>query len=47
MILWEGASRLDSVPIVVIATGIDSPSKNRKTGEMVQCWILLRDVSPR
>lgn len=44
-ILWEGNSALDGAPVVVIATGL-AGSGNRKTGSMVQTWILRRDVSP-
>lgn len=43
MILFEGASQLDGSPIVAVAT-IDS--KNPKTGDMVQVWILRADVAP-
>jgi len=46
MILYNGPSRIDGQPIVAIATGYDRPSKNSKTGEMVQVWILARDISP-
>ncbi len=35
-ILWEG------LHAVVIVTGLRRPSKNRKTGPMIQCWILPR-----
>ena len=45
-ILWEGASLLDGAPIVVIATGFASRSTNRKTGGMVQTYILRRDIDP-
>lgn len=45
-VLWEGPSALDGAPIVVILTGIVRPSQNRKTGPMVQSWILHRDVPP-
>ena len=45
-ILWEGASRLDGAPIVVIATGLHDGSGNRKTGAAVQTWILRADVDP-
>lgn len=31
---------------VVIATGFSSPSENRKTGDMVQIWILVRQCDP-
>lgn len=42
-ILYEGPSQLDGQPIVVIAT---DNSGNRKTGGMVQTWILRADVEP-
>jgi len=42
-ILWEGLSPLDGAPIVAIAT---CGTNNRKTGDMVQVWILRRDVEP-
>lgn len=45
-ILYEGPSLLDGEPIVVIATGIGSRSTNRKTGAMVQTYILRADVHP-
>ena len=45
-ILFEGPSRLDGAPIVVIATGLKNKSSNRKTGAMVQTYILRTDVSP-
>ncbi len=31
---------------VVIATGFSTPSDNRKTGDMIQIWILVKSVSP-
>ena len=46
MIIYEGPSKLDNKPIVAIATGIDSPTANDKTGEMVQIWILRQDIAP-
>jgi hypothetical protein len=42
-ILYEGASELDNAPIVVIAT---MSTNNRKTGKMVQVWILRSDIDP-
>ena len=39
-ILHEDSAR------VIIATGFDSPSENRKTGDMIQIWILVRDCDP-
>jgi len=46
MVLYEGPSMIDGAPIVAIATGIESPSRNRKTGPVVQVWILRQDISP-
>lgn len=45
-VLYEGPSQLDGFPIVMIGTGFASASENRKTGWMVQTWILRRDIKP-
>ena len=42
-VLHEGPSPFDGQPIVSIAT---LHSSNRKTGDMVQTWILPRDLHP-
>lgn len=42
-IIYRGSSMLDGSPIIVIAT--DS-SKNRKTGDLIQTWILRDDINP-
>jgi hypothetical protein len=44
VVLYRGPSMLDGAPIVVIA--ITKFSKNRKTGNMVQTYILRADVDP-
>lgn len=44
-VLYEGPSILTGEPIVVILTGLRG-SKNAKTGEMLQTWILRADVEP-
>lgn len=44
--LYDGPSRIGGARIVAIATGFRSPSANRKTGAMVQTWILRADRSP-
>lgn len=46
VVLYRGPSMLDGAPIVVIATGIASSSRNSKTGDLVQTWILREDVNP-
>jgi hypothetical protein len=46
LILWEGRSLIDGAPLVCIAVGLASKSTNRKTGGMLQTYILRADVSP-
>lgn len=41
--LYKGASKVDGSPIVVIAT---LSSKNVKTGNMIQTWIIREDMHP-
>ena len=43
-IIYRGPSLLDGKPIVVIAVGLNSSSKNRKTGNMLQTYILRDDI---
>lgn len=45
-ILYKGPSLLDGAPIVVIATGLAHSSANRKTGDMIQTYILREDMEP-
>ena len=45
-IFYEGPSAIDGAPIVVIATGFASATGNRKTGDMVQTYIIRQDVKP-
>lgn len=45
-VIFEGKSLLDGAPIVVIATGFAGKSRNEKTGDMIQTWIIRADVSP-
>ena len=45
-ILWEGASALDGSPIALIATGLGRKTKNVKTGNMIQTWIIRTDMAP-
>jgi hypothetical protein len=42
-IVWEGLSRFDKKPIVAIAT---LETKNEKTGNMIQLWIMRSDIEP-
>ena len=42
-IVWKGKSLIDGEPVVAIAT---EGSRNKKTGEMLQVWIMRADVNP-
>ena len=44
MIIYNGPSLLDGTPIIAIAI---RKSGNAKTGDMVQTYILCRDIDPR
>lgn len=48
VIIWEGPSRIDGSPIAIVATGFPggARSTNSKTDEMVQTWIIRRDMFP-
>ena len=43
MLIWEGPSQIDNQPIIVCAT---AESNNAKTGDMIQVFILHRDIAP-
>jgi hypothetical protein len=43
--VWDGPSRIDGAPIVVIVTGLKG-SANAKTGDMVQSYIVRADMDP-
>jgi hypothetical protein len=45
-IIYQGPSMLDGAPIVVIAIGFKAGSANRKTGNIMQTYILRDDVAP-
>jgi len=45
-VIWEGASPQDNAPIAAIVTGLDRASRNDKTGDMLQIWIIRTDMSP-
>jgi hypothetical protein len=50
MVIWRGVSQIDGVsPVVVLApygTAGNGSSHNRKTGDMIQTWILREDIAP-
>ncbi len=45
-LLYEGPSRSDGKPVIVVATGFRNKSDNPKTGRMIQCWLFRADVPP-
>lgn len=45
-ILYEGPSLIDGAPIVVIINKIHFRSKNMKTGDAIQTWIIRSDMPP-
>lgn len=47
-IIWQGTSRIDGrTPVVCIMTGLKGKgSSNRKTGAMVQTYIIRADINP-
>lgn len=46
IVVYNGPSLIDGQRIVVVATGLVRPSKNVKTGPMVQVWFLLAGKAP-
>lgn len=47
-VVWEGISPVPHAKhrLAVVLTGLTRPSQNRKTGPMVQSWIIRPDVDP-
>jgi len=43
---YDGPSEIDGSPIVGIVSGLVTRSRNRKTGDLFQTWIMPRDVKP-
>ena len=46
LILYRGYSPINNKPIVVIATGLNAKTSNKKTGDMIQTWILYDGLEP-
>ena len=44
--IYDGPSMLDGAPVIVLLTGLAKSSSNTKTGDMLQTWILRKDVAP-
>lgn len=47
IILYEGPSAINGQQIAVIVSGTKRPSKNGKTGKMLQVYIICADVHPK
>ena len=45
-VIWEGKSTFTSDPIAVIATCFSNKSQNRKTGDMIQVYIIKQNQLP-
>jgi uncharacterized SAM-binding protein YcdF (DUF218 family) len=45
-IVWSGASLIDGSAIALILTGFVYPTSNRKTGRLIQSWILQQEFVP-
>jgi hypothetical protein len=45
-VIYEGPSMIDGQHIIAIAVGLANASSNRKTGNMIQTYILRADQSP-
>lgn len=45
-VFYRGPSLLDRAPIVGIVTGLETASRNGKTGPMLQSWIMRADIPP-
>ena len=46
LIVYRGPSQLDGAPIIAIVTGLDGKARNRKTGLVLQTWIMRDDIAP-
>lgn len=44
--IWSGNSLIDNTPIVVLLTGLQTPSNNSKTGWMLQTYVIRQDIAP-
>jgi hypothetical protein len=45
-VIYDGPSMIDGARIIAIAVGLANGSANRKTGDMIQTYILRADQSP-
>ena len=45
-VIWEGKSPYDGAEIMLLGGAVKAPSRNRKTGWMIQMYILVKNVPP-
>lgn len=45
-VIYEGPSRLTGIMIAVILTGLLEATRNRKTGDVIQGWVIPISLSP-
>jgi hypothetical protein len=43
---YDGPSLVDGSPIIGVVSGLQNASRNLKTGDLFQTWIMPRDVKP-
>ncbi len=46
LLLYDGPSLIDGAPILAVLTGFQQPSRNAKTGDLLQAYILPSKVHP-
>ena len=46
LVAFQGPSRIDGKPVVILVSGENGNSENAKTGPMAQTWILRADIAP-
>lgn len=46
LVVYEGPSLLDGEPIIAVATGITTQTRNEKTGNLIQVFIFRSDLKP-
>lgn len=46
LLFYDGPSQLDGEGVLLLAGGVEIPSMNRKTGPVIQCYILRADRQP-
>lgn len=47
ILLWQGRSPIDDNPVIALMTGVKNPSRNDKTGNLLQVYIIRADIHPQ